>query len=199
MRRGTAGLPQRPDPPGGLGARSAAALGCLAPLALRRQANDALVGRRYAALLSLALEHPLAVLSAEEGWGRRVSFPIVETLLHSAGVILQPAHPLAAAYELYRVGYLVLGLCLLVGLLRRRWYDYGLWAAATLRLPLSSGNLVSIHRFVWAIFPFFFLVGDWGGRHPRLFAGAVGAMAVLQAAVLAAFVNAPALPFPLLS
>ena len=152
----------------------------------------------YAALLALALDHPLAALTAEEGWGRRVSFPIVETLLHSASVILEPRHPLAAAYELYRVGYLVLGVWLLVGLFRRRWYDYGLWAAATLLLPLSSGNLVSIHRFVWAIFPFFFLVGDWGETHPRLFAGVIVAMAALQAAVLAAFVNAPALPFPLL-
>ncbi len=152
----------------------------------------------YGALLALTLDHPLAALSAEEGWGRRVSFPIVETLLHSASVILGPRHPLAAAYELYRVGYLFLGVWLLVGLFRRGWHEYALWAAATLLLPLSSGNLVSIHRFVWAIFPFFFLVGDWGEKHPRLFAGGVVAMAALQAAVLAAFVNAPALPFPLL-
>lgn len=153
----------------------------------------------YGTILALTLDHPLAALSAEEGWGRHVSFPIVATILHSASVILEPRHPLAAAYELYRVGYLVLGLWLLVGLFRRRWHEYGLWAAATLLLPLSSGNLVSIHRFVWAIFPFFFLVGDWGETHPRLFAGGIVAMAVLQAAVLAAFVNAPALPFPLLS
>ncbi|MBI2912284.1 MAG: hypothetical protein HYY05_09075 [Chloroflexi bacterium] len=152
----------------------------------------------HSVLLTVVLGQPLAALSAEEGWGRRVSFPIVETLAHSAAVILEPGQPLAAAYELYRVGYLVLGVGLLVGLFRRRWYEYGLWAAATLLLPLSSGNLVSIHRFVWAIFPFFFLLGDWGQTHPRLFAGAILAMATLQAAVLAAFVNAPALPFALL-
>ncbi len=111
---------------------------------------------------------PLAFAHASEAWGRQPSSPI-ETI----GELLRPplegwgAAILAGRLPLDNWIDLLASLTTLVlggVLLRQRRWSEGMFVVLGALIPLSSGLLMSQRRYVWTLFPIFFLLARWGER-----------------------------------
>ena len=86
-------------------------------------------------------------------------------------------------------GTLVLFTALTIGLVARRRVAGALYCAATLVVLFNSGSTDSVHRYVLALFPCFFLLSDFLRRRPALaFAYLFGSLGLLVT-LLTRFVN----------
>ncbi len=111
---------------------------------------------------------PLAFAHASEAWGRQPSSPIgtIAELLRPpaegwGSAILAGRLPLDNWIDLWvSLTTLVLGGVLLR---QRRWSE-GMFVVLGALIPLSSGLLMSQRRYVWTLFPIFFLLARWGER-----------------------------------
>ena len=111
---------------------------------------------------------PLAFAHASEAWGRQPSSP-VETI---AQLLQPPAEGWGSAILAGRlpldnwIDLLVALAALGLGavLLRQRRWSEGIFVVLGALLPLSSGLLMSQRRYVWTLFPIFFLLARWGDR-----------------------------------
>jgi len=111
---------------------------------------------------------PLAFAHASEAWGRQPSSPIetITQLLQApvegwGSAILAGQLPLDNWIDLLAsLTTLVLGGVLLR---QRRWSE-GLFVMFGALIPLSSGLLMSQRRYVWTLFPIFFVLARWGER-----------------------------------
>ena len=111
---------------------------------------------------------PLAFVHASEAWERQARSPI-ETI---AELLRPPAEGWASAIMagrlpldnwidlLVALGALGLGIVLLR---RRRWSE-AVFVVLGALIPLSSGLLMSQRRYVWTLFPVFFVLAQWGER-----------------------------------
>ena len=150
---------QRRRAPAGAGP-SAAAL--LAPLAV-------VIGMAVFMLyLQWNFGDPLVFAHASEAWGRQPSSPI-ETV---AELLRPPIEGWGSAILAGRlpldnwIDLLVSLTTLTLGgvLLRQRRWSEGLFVVLGALIPLSSGLLMSQRRYVWTLFPIFFVLARWGER-----------------------------------
>jgi Gpi18-like mannosyltransferase len=111
---------------------------------------------------------PLAFAHASEAWGRQPSSPL-ETITQ----LLQPpiegwgAALLAGRLPLDNwIDLLASVMTLALGgvLLRQKRWSEGLFVVLGALIPLSSGLLMSQRRYVWTLFPIFFVLARWGER-----------------------------------
>ena len=118
--------------------------------------------------LQLTFGDPLAFAHASEAWERQPSSPI-ETIAQ----LLQPplegwgAAILAGRLPLDNWIDLLASLtALILGgvLLRQRRWSEGIFVLLGALIPLSSGLLMSQRRYVWTLFPMFFVLARWGER-----------------------------------
>lgn len=139
-----------------------AAVALLAPLAVVAGTGI------FMLYLQGAFGDPLAFVHASEAWGRQPVSPI-ETI----GQLLQrPAEGWEAAIPAGRLPLdnwidLSASLAALVlggVLLRQRRWSEGIFVVLGALIPLSSGLLMSQRRYVWTLFPIFFLLARWGDR-----------------------------------
>jgi hypothetical protein len=88
-----------------------------------------------------------------------------------------------AVLNLELLGFLALFVVLTVVAWRRFGAPYGVFAAASIAIPLSVPSerwpLLSLPRFGLVVFPFFLALAWLGGRHTRINAAIVGTSAVL--------------------
>ena len=122
----------------------------------------------YAAYLNRVFGDPLAFVHGAAAWARQPQSPLVTiaALLQTpeggwwAAMLAGRVHPdnwLDLAFVLL---FMVLGVVLLV---QRRWSE-GLYVTLGTAVALSSGLLMSQRRYVWALFPAFILLAQWGDR-----------------------------------
>lgn len=157
----------------------------------------------YPLVLWLEIGKPLAFLDAQrDGWQRDLSpwgplaglwegaaagwdglRQVVAGAATSSYAGLEGTTPLrAAGLDLQQLAFLALFAALAVVAWRRLGAAYGVYAAGSLALPLSSPAadypLLSMPRFGLAIFPLFLALATLGA-HPRAHAAIVGASAML--------------------
>ena len=112
---------------------------------------------------------PLAFAHASEAWGRQPSSPI-ETI---AQLLQPPPEGWGSAIAAGRlpldnwIDLLASLTTLILGgvLLRQRRWSEGIFVVLGSLVPLSSGLLMSQRRYVWTLFPMFFVLARWG-EHP---------------------------------
>jgi len=111
---------------------------------------------------------PLAFAHASEAWGRQPTSPI-----EAVAQLLQPplegwgAAILAGRLPLDNWIDLLASLtAVILGgvLLRQRRWSEGIFVLSGALIPLSSGLLMSQRRYVWTLFPMFFVLARWGER-----------------------------------
>jgi hypothetical protein len=131
----------------------------------------------------------LAPFHAQEAWHRHFAGPFVGVLdglraafdgarqlisgqshhIYFSSTVGSPT--VAADHNLVLLGFLVLALVMLAGVLRRLPRAYGLYVLAELALPLSypvaSQPLMSLPRFMVVLFPLFIWLGMWVSERPR--------------------------------
>jgi hypothetical protein len=78
----------------------------------------------------------------------------------------------SASHDLMLFGFLLTGVVMAIGVLRRLPLAYGAYVLAALALPLSypvsSQPLMSLPRFELVLFPCFMWLAVWLAEHPRL-------------------------------
>lgn len=98
---------------------------------------------------------PLYFIHVQQAWGRRPGFPLAALFSSERS----PDHHL----------FVLAALALVVwGLVRRLRPGYVLMAGVNLLLPLSTGQLRSVHRFLGTNFPLFIFLADLLEPRPRL-------------------------------
>ncbi|MGH2537887.1 MAG: hypothetical protein ACRDHL_10870, partial [Candidatus Promineifilaceae bacterium] len=146
----------------------------------------------YMAYLNDAFGDPLAFFHASAAWQREPESPLVlfSELLRRPeigwfkgllGGLIHLDNWIDFGFVLAFFG---LGVALLV---KRRWSE-GLFVLLGLAVMLSSGLWNSQRRYVWALFPAFILLAQWG-RRPWLDRLVVGASAAGLALFTALFAN----------
>lgn len=140
------------------------ALGLVLPVA-------ALLG--WMGYLWVRLDDPLAFLHAQDGWNREVGTPW-DTLIWFFGgrFTLATGH-----HSLTDLAFTVVGVVGLV--LAWRWLrpSYVVWFGAMLLVPLMTGSLVSMPRFVLVMFPLYLvlaILARWPGVHETLLVVGMG-------------------------
>lgn len=104
---------------------------------------------------------PLAFVHVQQNWGREARFfwtPLVEFLRHPSLV--------SGPWNLIALNLAVTLLVLFAGgalLMQRRW-SFGVYALASVLLPLSTGSLQSMARYAAVIFPLFAWLSVAGRR-----------------------------------
>jgi len=99
-------------------------------------------------------DDPLYFMHVQAGWGRHPAFPL-EPLLR---------FDLSPDYHLFAL----VGMALVVfGFRRRERPSYWTSAAITLMLPLSTGILHGIHRYLASNFPLYVFAARWLENRPR--------------------------------
>jgi hypothetical protein len=111
----------------------------------------------------------LYVHGKSAGWAQKPRAPwrLISDLLREAAS--QLLHSPAAGGKLIfslEVGSLLLFSVLTVALFRKGHVAEGIYCAATLLFLLCSGTLDGIHRYVLALFPCYFILGQTMRRHP---------------------------------
>jgi hypothetical protein len=148
------------------------------------------VAALYPLLLWRELGDPWAFVHAQERWHRHVSVAgplggIWEALTRWAPPGALERH--AIAVNLEDLVFLVLFVALTVVAWRRFGAAYGLFAAASLALPLaypsSRWPLLSLPRFGLVVFPFFLALAALGGR-PRVHTAIVACSGLLLGVVV---------------
>jgi len=99
-------------------------------------------------------EDPLYFMHVQAGWGRRPSFPL-EPLLR---------FDLSPDYHLFTLGALALVIWAVV---RRRRPSYLLLSGSSVLLPLTTGMLRGIHRYMGSNFPLFLFLSQLLRERPR--------------------------------
>jgi Mannosyltransferase (PIG-V) len=97
----------------------------------------------------------------------------------------------SASHNLMLFAFLLTGVAMTIGVLRRLPLAYGAYVLAALALPLSypvaSQPLMSLPRFELVLFPFFMWLAVWLAEHPRLQRPALIVSAALMVFFLAQF------------
>jgi hypothetical protein len=122
----------------------------------------------YLLYLHLVFGDALAFARASAVWGRAPGSP----LELAADLARPPAEGWLRALAAGRLpldnwvdfGFVLLFLALGVALLARRRWSEAVFVLLGCLLPFSSGLLMSQRRYVWALFPAFGLLGEWGER-----------------------------------
>jgi hypothetical protein len=117
----------------------------------------------FMGLLSSDTGNPLAFRDVQTAWGRTPD-------LHTAAVLLREVaqHPNEISrswdFRLLNFGALVLALGCAAWLVKRRDWDLALYTLGCVFLPLTTGSLQSLARFVTVLFPVFLVLGVVGRR-----------------------------------
>jgi hypothetical protein len=110
--------------------------------------------------LWMRLGDPLAFLHAQGRWDRTVG-PPWNTLLEFVSGRLTLA---TGFHSLTDLAFTIIGIA--GAILTWRWFrpSYGVWFAAMLLVPLMTGSLVSMPRFVLVMFPLYLVLAVLGRR-----------------------------------
>lgn len=134
----------------------------------------------YMLYLDQLVGNPLAFVTQQERWGRSFSAPWTPLLDFLKA-------PRAFGYQGALLDFLVAGL--VIALLPAVWLKlgnaYGIYALASILVPLTSGSLASISRYSLVVFPVFFVLADWGRN--RLINGSIMALSAPLAGMLMVF------------
>jgi hypothetical protein len=163
----------------------------------------------YMLYLALSSGDPLMPFHAQDVWGRhfagpylgvwdgiRAAFDGARQLLsfqrHHVYFPSAPGSPFGAAgHNLMLIGFLIVAVPALVGVLRTLPLAYGAYVLAALALPLSypvtPQPLMSLPRFLVVLFPLSIWFAGWLTAHPRARRPALIGCAVLQVAFVAQF------------
>jgi hypothetical protein len=163
----------------------------------------------YMAYLALSGGDALMPFHAQDVWGRHFAGPYlgvwdgIKAAFAGAQQLLSfqrhhlyfpsaPGSPfLAAGHNLMLLGFLLLAVPAVVGVLRTLPLAYGVYVLAALALPLSypvtPQPLMSLPRFLVVLFPLSIWFAGWLTAHPRARWPALAVSAVLQAAFVAQF------------
>jgi hypothetical protein len=163
----------------------------------------------YMAYLALSGGEALMPFHAQDVWGRHFAGPYlgvwdgVKAAFQGARQLLsfQRHHlyfatatgsPLVAAgHNLILVGFLILAVPAVVGVLRMLPLAYGIYVLVALALPLSypvsAQPLMSLPRFLVVLFPLGIWLASWLAAHPRAQRPVLAASLLLQAFFVAQF------------
>ena len=108
---------------------------------------------------------PFQFLTAQQAWGRQVSFTLFESL----------GRDLVRGFNLFdfnetRIAPLYDGLAVVFGVVMagmlawKRYWSFALFTLAATLISLTSGTTVGAIRYVIVAFPAFLLLGNWGRR-----------------------------------
>jgi hypothetical protein len=106
---------------------------------------------------------PLLFLNAQAAWNKGVGgspTQIVGDLIAGIGALLRGDFSTYWRLLDPAAGLLALGVTPLVW--RRVGFNYAVYTALCLLVPILSGNSQSLLRYVLVVFPIFFLLGQWG-------------------------------------
>jgi Gpi18-like mannosyltransferase len=113
----------------------------------------------YMIFLHSITGNPLAFAGVESAWGRQPQF-FVQTLFEYL------SHPLNISYKwnfkLLNFAAALLALVCSAVLMKRRQWSLGFYVLVATMLPLFSGTLQSMARYVMVLFPIFFVLGGVG-------------------------------------
>lgn len=117
----------------------------------------------YMLFLDLRFDDPMAFANAQQAWGRAVQTPLT-----AFKALFQPS-ALGGGYGSYLnnwidFAFVALFLVLGVALLHQRRWAEGVFVLCGVLMPISTGQLVSVRRYVWVLFPAFVVLAQWGQR-----------------------------------
>jgi hypothetical protein len=163
----------------------------------------------YGAFLALGGGNALGPFHAQQVWGRHFAGPYVgvwdgvraafdgaRQLLsfqrHHVYFPIAAGSPfVAAGHNLMLVGFLIAAIPAVVGVVRRLPLAYGAYVIAALALPLSyppaAQPLMSLPRFLVALFPLNIWLASWLVAHPRARRPALALSGLLMAGFVAQF------------
>jgi hypothetical protein len=163
----------------------------------------------YMAYLALSGGQALMPFHAQDVWGRHFAGPYlgvwdgIKAAFQGARQLLSfQRHHLyfpsatgspfgAAGHNLMLVGFLILAVPAVVGVLRKLPLAYGVYVLVALALPLSypvtAQPLMSLPRFLVVLFPLSIWFASWLAAHPRAQRPVLVVSLLLQAAFVAQF------------
>ncbi len=118
----------------------------------------------YMAYLRSITGNALAFLEIQPAWGRKAQFFVI-TLFEYLGDPLELTYKWN--FKLLNFLAAMLGFVCAFVLLKRRQWALGVFTLGAVLLPLSSGTLQSIARYMMVVFPVFFVLAI-AGRSPRV-------------------------------
>ncbi len=115
----------------------------------------------WMAFLGVTFHDPLAFVHAQKGWDRSLELPWDTFLQFFDGKLTLST----GLHSLTDLAFTLLGIG--VALLAWRWLrpSYALYMTALLLVPLTTGTLLSMPRFVLVMFPMYLVLAIIGRRH----------------------------------
>ena len=120
----------------------------------------------FMALLAANTGNPWAFRDVQAAWGRS---PDPHTALMLLRDVLQQPNAVSRSWDfrLVNFGSLLLALGTAVVLVKRRDWDLAVYSLGCVALPLTSGSLQALARYVMVVFPVFLMLGI-AGRRPAV-------------------------------